>query len=287
MRKPIITLLVALILFYPLPQVIAGSSDTWKSCCSSGCDYSPSCSPVSFSFGTYYCCNSGWNSSLCSECSETTTTSTTTSTTSSTTTTTSTTTSTTTTSSTTTTTTTPSCSGSISLSLSPNPTSPSSTVTANADNLSNCNGKTIYIKDYTGCASGVTICSCTSSSTGCSCTFTAPSSPGQYGYYACIDKNGDGDFADPGEQSDKAILNVASSTTSTTSTTSSTTTTTSILHLQQPHQHQQPQVAQPPPQPLFHLALVTNVAYIRLQTAIINAMNGKIAFNLLVQQADV
>jgi len=99
MRKSIITLLVALILFYPLPQVIAGSSDTWKSCCSSGCDYSPSCSPVSFSFGNYYCCNSGWSSSLCSECggggggttSTTTTTISTTSTTTSTTTTTTTT----------------------------------------------------------------------------------------------------------------------------------------------------------------------------------------------------
>jgi len=199
-RVTILLILYSIMVSLP---VFAGSSDTWKSCCSSGCDYSPSCSPVSFSFGTYYCCSSGWSTSKCPEC-------------------------------TTTTTTLPACSGSISLSLSPNPTSPSSTVTASADNLSNCNGKTIYIKDYNGCASGSTVCSCTSSSTGCSCTFTAPSSPGQYDYYACIDKNGNGNFADPGEQSSKVTLNVISSTTTTTTTTTTTlprttTTTTTTL----------------------------------------------------------
>jgi len=66
MRK-LIVLLVPLLLF-SFTQVFAGSSDTWKSCCSSGCDYQPSCSPITFSFGTYYCCNSGWSTSLCSEC---------------------------------------------------------------------------------------------------------------------------------------------------------------------------------------------------------------------------
>ena len=57
--------------------------------------------------------------------------------------------------------------------------------------------------------------------------------------------------------------------------------------------HQQPQVPQPPlpvplplPQPLFHPALVANVAYIRPQTAIIHVTNGKIVFNLLAQQTD-
>jgi len=79
MRKLIV--LLVLLLLFSFTQVFAGSSDTWKSCCSSGCDYSPSCSPIKFSFGTYYCCNSGWSTSLCSECSGTTTTSSTTTTT--------------------------------------------------------------------------------------------------------------------------------------------------------------------------------------------------------------
>lgn len=139
-------------------------------------------------------------------------------------TTTTTTTSTTTTSSTTTTT--PSaCSGNIDLSLSPNPVLISSTVTATADSLSNCNSKTVYIKDYNNCSSGLTITSCTSTSIGCSSTFTSPTSSGQYGYYSCIDKNLDGDFLDSGEQSAKVILNVNPTTTTTTSSTSTTTTT--------------------------------------------------------------
>ena len=99
------------------------------------------------------------------------------------------------------------CSGSISLSLSPNPAQPSSTITASTSGLSNCDGKTIYIKDYQGCSSGTTICSCTSGDSGCSCQFTAPSSEGDYTYFACIDKNGDDDFSDSGE-SDSVVLTV-------------------------------------------------------------------------------
>jgi len=101
------------------------------------------------------------------------------------------------------------CSGSVSLSLSPNPAATSSTVTASASGLSSCSGMTpVYIKDYLGCASGAQIiCSCTSGGTGCSCTFTSPTAPGTYGYYACVDKNGDGDFLDSGE-STNTNLNV-------------------------------------------------------------------------------
>jgi hypothetical protein len=68
----------------------------------------------------------------------------------------------------------------------------------------------------------------------------------------------------------------------------------------QPPPHLQPQLPQPPPpqplqplhllqppQQLFHFALAANVALIRLQTATMLAMNGKIVFNLPAQQADV
>jgi hypothetical protein len=50
---------------------------------------------------------------------------------------------------------------------------------------------------------------------------------------------------------------------------------------------QPPQPQSEPPQQLFHLALAANVAFIRLQTATMLAMNGKIVFNLLAPQADV
>jgi len=99
------------------------------------------------------------------------------------------------------------CSGYSSLFFSSNPVSVNSLVQAYVSGLSNCNGKTIYIKDDGGCNFGKTICSCVSSSTGCSCVFTSPSKEGDYTYYACIDKNNDGDFSDAGE-STSAILRV-------------------------------------------------------------------------------
>jgi hypothetical protein len=99
------------------------------------------------------------------------------------------------------------CSGYSSLFFSSNPVSVNSLVQAHVSGLSNCNGKTIYIKDDKGCNFGKTICSCISSSTGCSCLFTSPSKEGDYTYYACIDKNNDGDFSDEGE-STSAILRV-------------------------------------------------------------------------------
>ncbi|MEM5766433.1 MAG: NEW3 domain-containing protein [Candidatus Aenigmatarchaeota archaeon] len=52
-----------------LPVIsFAGNNDKWKTCCSSGCDYSPSCTPIIFSFGSFYCCNLGWSTSLCEGC---------------------------------------------------------------------------------------------------------------------------------------------------------------------------------------------------------------------------
>jgi len=97
----------------------------------------------------------------------------------------------------------PSCEGNIYLSLSPAPAYTSSTVTATVGGLSNCQGKTIYIKMYS--CRGTDITSCTSSSTGCSASFTAPAQEGTYYFYACIDKNNDGDFDDSGEQTSSAL----------------------------------------------------------------------------------
>jgi hypothetical protein len=88
------------------------------------------------------------------------------------------------------------CSGTVALSL-PSSATPSQTVTATVSGLSGCNGKTAYIKE-TSC-SGTQKCTCSVSGSGCSCNFTAPSSAGTYTYYACVDKNADGDFADTGE----------------------------------------------------------------------------------------
>ncbi|MBO3754429.1 MAG: hypothetical protein FGF53_06095 [Candidatus Brockarchaeota archaeon] len=78
MRKGSIALAVLLVL---IPKIsIAGSNDQWRTCCPSGCNYQPSCNPRSFSFGTFYCCNSGWSQSRCSGCEGGTTTTTTTTT---------------------------------------------------------------------------------------------------------------------------------------------------------------------------------------------------------------
>ena len=45
--------------------VLSGDNDIWKSCCQSGCDYSPG-QNVTLSGKTYYCCNDGWKDSECS-----------------------------------------------------------------------------------------------------------------------------------------------------------------------------------------------------------------------------
>jgi len=56
MKKGLFALFFLSVLLFSLPTVIAGEADKWKSCCSSGCDYSPSPDPRVFPFGTYYCC---------------------------------------------------------------------------------------------------------------------------------------------------------------------------------------------------------------------------------------
>jgi hypothetical protein len=99
------------------------------------------------------------------------------------------------------------CEGSISLVLSPNSVEGEAEVKAIATGLTStgCYSKLIQITRDS--CSGPKICNCESKGTGCSCSFkpTLPSGiryfQNEYKYYACVDKNGDGDFSDFGEQS--------------------------------------------------------------------------------------
>ncbi|MEM7826952.1 MAG: hypothetical protein QXQ40_01870 [Candidatus Aenigmatarchaeota archaeon] len=86
------------------------------------------------------------------------------------------------------------CSGSISLILSSNRTSPSAIVRAFTSGLSNCENKIVYIKKDS--CSGIEACTCLANG---DCPFIVPSEQGNYTYYACFDKNDDGDFNDEGE----------------------------------------------------------------------------------------
>jgi hypothetical protein len=86
-----------------------------------------------------------------------------------------------------------SCRGSISLTLKPNFTYVSKIVEASVSGLIDCENKTISIRRYS--CKGIEVCNTTQNS----CTFFAPSEEGKYSYYACIDKNDDGDTDDIGE----------------------------------------------------------------------------------------
>lgn len=94
------------------------------------------------------------------------------------------------------------CTGNVSLELKPSTLSPSSGGIAFISGLSNCDGKGTYVRrescehrEYT-----YQYCNCSISGSGCSCDFIAPSSPGTHIFYACVDKNDDGDFQDSGER---------------------------------------------------------------------------------------
>jgi PGF-pre-PGF domain-containing protein len=104
------------------------------------------------------------------------------------------------------------CSGDIQLSLSKTMVTPSATVKANIDGLYDCD--TSLVKFRKDSCSGTDVCNleCGASvlpngtfPAGCWCEFSAPSSPGNYTYYACVDKNTDGDFSDSGESSSAAL----------------------------------------------------------------------------------
>ncbi|MEM5814463.1 MAG: hypothetical protein QXD77_01475 [Candidatus Aenigmatarchaeota archaeon] len=88
------------------------------------------------------------------------------------------------------------CSGAVSLSL-PSTATGGETVTAKVSGLSNCAGKTGYIK-ADSCA-GATACTFSTSATGGSCNLDVPDETNILTYYACVDMNGNGLFTDAGE----------------------------------------------------------------------------------------
>jgi hypothetical protein len=92
-----------------------------------------------------------------------------------------------------------------SLSLSPNSVWTGKKVIATVTGCTNCDGKTVYvgIGQYE-----VLRCQCIVLGSGCSCIFDAPNvltSGTSYIYYAKIDKNGDRDYADPGEKASATL----------------------------------------------------------------------------------
>lgn len=89
------------------------------------------------------------------------------------------------------------CFGELQLVLEPNPVLKEQKVMAKMDGLEGCGGKKISLRPNP-CASSLKteICFCTLADGGCQCSFTSSISRT---YYACIDKNGDGDMVDFGE----------------------------------------------------------------------------------------
>ncbi len=91
------------------------------------------------------------------------------------------------------------CSGSVALALNPSTVVPSGSVTPSVSGLSNCDGKTVIFK-MNSCT-GTQVSACSASGGGCTDdAFTAPGNAGSYSYYACLDKNGNGNFDDAGEK---------------------------------------------------------------------------------------
>ncbi|MFH1229534.1 MAG: cellulase family glycosylhydrolase [Candidatus Aenigmatarchaeota archaeon] len=97
-----------------------------------------------------------------------------------------------------------SCSGSMLLNLTPSTVELGGLVTPSGSGLNNCASKVIYFKNDSCIGTEVSSCILTNGN----CTgnsFTSPSIEGLYTYYACIDKNSDGDFTDSGESSSKTL----------------------------------------------------------------------------------
>jgi len=101
---------------------------------------------------------------------------------------------------------------SITLTLVPVAATSDSLITPSVSCLPDCNGKTVFIKEYSTvpCA-GNQISSCVISGSDCTgFVFAAPSQSGVHGYVACIDRNGNNNFNDGGESSKPASLVVIS-----------------------------------------------------------------------------
>ena len=93
------------------------------------------------------------------------------------------------------------CLGNLIFKLEPNPVSKGDKVTANISSMAGCANKTIVLRENP-CGSSlqeqINSCLIKENEQGCSIQFTSSVSKT---YYACIDKNGDGDMVDVGEYS--------------------------------------------------------------------------------------
>jgi hypothetical protein len=101
---------------------------------------------------------------------------------------------------------TPICSGNVGLTISPNPVKVSSTVEVKINGV-NC-ANYVFAKDSCygvnpclgmGCGAGP------GTDVTCNCKFTSPNTAGNYKYYACLDKNKDGDYDEVGESDQKTL----------------------------------------------------------------------------------
>lgn len=91
------------------------------------------------------------------------------------------------------------CQGYVRLVIWPTFAPPSSYVSPSVYGLEFCDGKIVYFKQDS--CSGLQLSSCTVAGSGCEGnSFSVPQSSGAYTYYACIDKNGNNNFDDMGEQ---------------------------------------------------------------------------------------
>jgi hypothetical protein len=96
------------------------------------------------------------------------------------------------------------CSGTVQLSLTPSKVNISDYFTASISGLSNCGG-TAYLKNVPCSQSGGVIRSCLVQGSGCSFgSIQAPSTPGNYTYYACFDINANGIY-ESNEQDSKTL----------------------------------------------------------------------------------
>ena len=100
------------------------------------------------------------------------------------------------------------CEGSVIMILHPSLAKSGEKVKAIIAGLKDCEGKLIHVKRDN--CTGPEACACECLGSGCSCTFEAPPTKtskygfhryffSEYRYYACVDKNDDGDFDDKGE----------------------------------------------------------------------------------------
>ncbi|MBU5678914.1 MAG: hypothetical protein KQA36_03460 [Candidatus Aenigmarchaeota archaeon] len=87
------------------------------------------------------------------------------------------------------------CSGAVTLNISPSVVSTSSLTRAYISGLQYCEGYNVTIRKDS--CSGELACTAKANE---NCQFSAPQQEGNYTYYACIDKNNDNDYDDPGEQ---------------------------------------------------------------------------------------